>query len=141
MTCVPGLRAIAPPGRAALLLTLALLGAPWSGGALAQPATPPAAADPGRAAFGPCRACHAIERGVNRLGPSMFGIVGRRVASEPGYEFSPAMKAFGGVWTRERLDAYLADPRTVVPNSKMSYAGIKDPARRAALIDYLATLR
>ncbi|MFN3288332.1 MAG: c-type cytochrome, partial [Sphingomonadaceae bacterium] len=105
-----------------------------------QPAAAPAA-DPGRAAFGPCRACHAIEKGVNRLGPSMFGIVGRRVASEPGYDFSPAMKAHGGVWTRERLDAYLADPRGVVPGSKMSYAGLKDPARRAALIDYLATLR
>jgi cytochrome c len=124
-----------------LLVALAALAAQFAPvAATAQPAAAPAA-DPGRAAFGPCRACHAIEKGVNRLGPSMFGIVGRKVASEPGYDFSPAMKAHGGVWTRERLDAYLADPRGVVPGSKMSYAGQKDPARRAALIDYLATLR
>lgn len=125
----------------ALLAPLAALVAQFAPvAAMAQPAAAPAA-DPGRAAFGPCRACHAIEKGVNRLGPSMFGIVGRRVASEPSYDFSPAMKAHGGVWTRERLDAYLADPRGVVPGSKMSYAGLKDPVRRAALIDYLATLR
>lgn len=125
----------------ALLAALAALAAQFAPvAAMAQSAAAPAA-DPGRAAFGPCRACHAIEKGVNRLGPSMFGIVGRKVASEPGYDFSPAMQAHGGVWTRERLNAYLADPRGVVPGSKMSYAGLKDPARRAALIDYLATLR
>lgn len=139
MTARPLSRNGTGPILLAAAATLSALLVPAAG--QAQPAAAPAATDPGRAAFGPCRACHAIEKGVNRLGPSMFGIVGRRVASEPGYDFSPAMKAHGGVWTRERLDAYLADPRGVVPGSKMSYAGLKDPARRAALIDYLATLR
>ncbi|MCS6986250.1 MAG: c-type cytochrome [Sphingomonadaceae bacterium] len=101
----------------------------------------PATIEAGRAAFAPCRPCHSVGKGDNRLGPSLHGIVGRKVASLAGYDFSPAMKACGGTWTRGRLDAYLAAPRQVVPNSKMSFAGIRDPARRAALIEYLATLR
>ena len=94
----------------------------------------------GRRAFGQCRSCHAVEAGVNRVGPSLHAVVGRPAGSVPGYSYSKAMAASGVVWTDEALETYLENPRTHVPGTKMSFAGVSDPQRRKDLVAYLKTL-
>ena len=88
-----------------------------------------------------CAICHSVQPGRNLIGPSLDGIVGRKTGSEPGYTYSTANKNANLVWTPEELDKYLAAPRTVVPGTKMPYAGLQDAAKRADLIAYLATLK
>lgn len=97
-------------------------------------------AEAGRVGFGQCRSCHTVEAGVNRVGPSMHGVVGRAVGTEPGYRYSTAMAAAGGVWDDQHLFDYLEKPREVIPGTKMTYLGIKDAQRRADIIAYLKTL-
>jgi len=117
------------------VLLLALLLAP------AAPATAQDAAA-GQRAFRQCRACHSIdEGGRNGVGPSLHGIIGRRAAAVEGYRYSAAMqrKAEEGlVWTTDRLRAYLANPRAVVPGGSMTFVGLRDAA---VLDDLLAYLR
>ena len=93
----------------------------------------------GRAGFGQCRSCHAVEAGVNRVGPSLHGVVGRAVGTEAGYRYSTAMAAAGGVWDEQRLYDYLENPREHIVGTKMTFAGIKDGQRRADIIAYLKT--
>lgn len=93
----------------------------------------------GRVAFGQCRSCHTVEAGVNRVGPSLHGVVGRPVGHEEGYRYSTAMAAAGGVWDEQHLYNFLEKPRDVVPGTKMTFVGIKDGQRRADLIAYLKT--
>ncbi len=96
-------------------------------------------AEAGRVGFSQCRSCHTVEAGVNRVGPSMHGVVGRAVGTEPGYRYSTAMAAAGGVWDDQHLYDYLEKPREVIPGTKMTYVGIKDGQRRADIIAYLKT--
>lgn len=105
----------------------------------------PGAADApsaGERAYLKCYSCHAIE-GEERLeGPGLGGIVGAPVADKAGFEYSPAMERFAKtnpVWTRALLDRFIADPEALVPGTSMAFAGIRDPAERAALIAYLRT--
>ncbi|PLK27547.1 cytochrome c family protein [Novosphingobium sp. TH158] len=93
------------------------------------------------AAFGQCAACHAIKPDANGVGPTLFGVVGRKAGSMTGYAYSPAMTASGLTWDEATLDAYLADPRAKVPGTKMVYAGQPDAAKRKELIDFLKTLK
>jgi cytochrome c len=88
-----------------------------------------------------CAPCHPVQKGEwHRVGPSLWGVVGRAKASAPGYAFSQALRARGGTWTVEELAAFLHNPRTAVPGTQMTFGGISDPARVADLIAYLATL-
>jgi cytochrome c len=109
--------------------------------ATAPDAAAPAVADAnaaGAAQFKKCVACHTIDKGgPNRVGPNLWGIVGRPVASHAGFAYSAAMKAKGGNWDDAALDAYLTSPMKAVPGGKMAFAGIADAADRAALIAYL----
>ena len=94
----------------------------------------------GERVFMRCKACHTVEQGKNRVGPSLYGIVGRPVASEPGYNYSSAMKTYGNgdaKWTKDRLMTYLADPRKVVPGTKMSFAGLPKDDEREHVVCYL----
>jgi cytochrome c len=92
----------------------------------------------GEASFAKCAACHKVEKGApNGVGPNLHGIVGKAVASVDGYNYSTAMKAKGGVWDEATLDAYLENPRKVVPGTKMAFAGINNAEERKALIDWL----
>jgi cytochrome c len=84
-----------------------------------------------------CGGCHAIDD--NRVGPLHRGVVGRKVASVPGYEYSPALKRLGGTWTRERIDKFLQGPQDLAPGSKM-YFSLDDSEQRRDIIAYLATL-
>lgn len=106
--------------------------------ATARQAAPAAA---GKTAFAPCAACHGVAPGQKKIGPTLHGVVGRKIGGVPGYAYSTAMKGKAGNWTPAALDAYLADPRGNVPGTKMIYPGIKDPAKRAAIVAYLATLK
>jgi cytochrome c2 len=88
-----------------------------------------------------CSACHTFdEGGPNRVGPNLYGVVGREVASVESFNYSQALKDYSGEWTYERLDCYLKNPKECVPGNKMTYAGVKDDAKRADIIAYLASL-
>ncbi len=86
-----------------------------------------------------CGVCHSEAAGQNKMGPSLAHVVGRRAGSEPGFAYSPAMKSSNLTWDAATLDRYLADPRAVVPGTKMMFAGLKNPAERQALIQALST--
>lgn len=102
-------------------------------------ASPAAAEDYGEKVFRKCQVCHTVEPGMNRVGPSLFGVVGRVPGTVDGFRYSEAMKRFGADsrWTGAVLDAYLTDPRGVVKGTRMAFPGLKDPADRAAVIEFL----
>lgn len=122
----------------AVLIAAAALGGCTPAAPLADAATMAA----GERAFQRCFACHALsvyEKGAD--GPHLQGLVGRRVASVPGQAYSPAMRAYGEGdkrWTRERLDAFLADPQAEIPGNQMGFFGLDNPEERRALIEWLA---
>lgn len=85
-----------------------------------------------------CQACHTLGKGEpNRVGPNLWGVVGRQRASEPGFNYSAAMKSHPGNWTPEELDVYLKNPRGMVPGTNMTFAGIPRASERADLITFL----
>ena len=136
---------------AALVLTLAACGkpaeAPAGSGDMASPSPTAsettASADAGGkpAAFAQCVACHSVEKGKHGVGPSLAGIFGTKAGDVPGYAFSDAMKASGLTWDEATLDTYLTNPMKMVPGTKMTYAGLADPAKRKELIEYIKTLK
>ncbi|MDA8229857.1 MAG: c-type cytochrome [Magnetospirillum sp.] len=93
------------------------------------------------AAFNACKACHKTEAGKNGIGPSLFGVVGRKAGSLEGFNYSPAMKNAGWVWDVAKLTQYIGDPKAVVPGNKMPFAGLKKPEDAKAVAEYLATLK
>jgi cytochrome c len=95
----------------------------------------------GERAYQKCYSCHALEPGKNDLtGPTLHNIVGRPIAAEPDFAYSPALGRFADRerrWGRNLLDKFVADPERLVPGTSMTFHGISDPAERAALIAYL----
>ena len=87
-----------------------------------------------------CGICHAVVAGQNRIGPTLFGVVGRPAGSVPGFNYTADHKKLGVTWDAATLDKYLANPRAMVPDTSMVYAGLKDDAERADLVAYLETL-
>ena len=87
-----------------------------------------------------CGLCHDTVAGKNRVGPSLFGVVGRKSGSVDGFHYSDANKNSGLTWDQATLDKYLADPRGTVPGTTMTYAGVKNEDQRHDIIAYLATL-
>lgn len=130
-------------GGAALALALALAGCgkPASDSGAAAPAASATTAGVKPPAFAQCAACHAVEKGKHGVGPSLAGVFGTKAGDVPGYDFSDAMKASGLIWDEKTLDTYLTNPMKVVPGTRMTYAGMTDPADRRAVIDYLKTLK
>ena len=96
----------------------------------------------GETVFNRCAICHdKAKGGPNKIGPELFGVVGRKAGTYPGFSYSGAMQKAGFVWTPEKLDAWIASPATVVPGNKMAFAGISNAGQRADVIAFLATLK
>ena len=94
----------------------------------------------GERVFKKCKSCHTIDSGGgNKIGPNLYGIVQRPVATVEGYKYSKALIAFGDQWTLDRLNAFLEKPKAAVKRTKMSFAGIKKPADRLNLLGFLNT--
>jgi cytochrome c len=93
----------------------------------------------GEKAFAVCKTCHAVEAGKNMVGPSLHGLIGRKSGEIPGYTYSAANKGSGIVWNEAKLFQYLEAPQRVIPGTKMTYTGLKDPQKRADVIAYLKT--
>ena len=110
--------------------------------ALLAPLPAAAAQEDGARLFEPCRACHSLdpaERG--RAGPNLSGLIGRKVGSDPAFDYSPALRKArdeGLSWDTSRLDAFLANPAKIFPGLWMSMRGIEDAAERQALVRFLA---
>ena len=94
----------------------------------------------GAVVFRKCATCHTASEPVNRVGPSLMGVVGRPAASVSGYSYSEAMKAFGAeghVWDEATLSEYLLSPKAMVGGTKMSFPGLKKSQDIADVIAYL----
>ncbi len=98
-----------------------------------------AAGDPakGKRVFNKCKACHSLVAGKKKIGPSLYGMYGRKAGTVGGFKFSPAMIQSGIVWTPETLAGYLEDPKKVIPGNKMPFPGIKNKADLENLNAYL----
>lgn len=91
----------------------------------------------GEKVFAACRTCHVFDDGVNRVGPSLHKVVGRKSGSVAGFAYSDANKNSGITWTPQVLFEYLKDPKAYVPGTKMAFPGVKDDQKRADLVAYL----
>jgi cytochrome c len=128
-------------GLIAGLVSAALLSA---GSAQAAAAAAPAGtAAAGKTVFDDnCFICHSADRGgPHKVGPNLFGIVGRKSAGAPGYTYSAAMMKANITWDANNLKTYLQAPAKMVPGTKMGFPGFSDPADEANLLAYLATLK
>jgi cytochrome c len=100
-----------------------------------------ASVEKGQATAKQCQACHTFDKGgPNRVGPNLYGIVGRQRASHPGFNYSAVMKAKGGTWTIDELNQFLTHPQGYFPGTAMTFAGLSREAQRADVIAYLNTL-
>jgi len=88
--------------------------------------------------FKKCAACHSISQGgANKIGPALWGVLGRKAGSVPDYKYSKAMAAHGKIWTFEEMNGFLIKPKDWIKGTKMSFAGLKNAKERAAVILYM----
>jgi cytochrome c len=120
--------------RTALIAGFALLSATLTGEALAA-----GDAAAGKVLFQQkCAICHSVDAGVNKIGPSLHGVVGRKAGSLEGYTYSEAMKNANRTWDEATLSDYLTNPREKIPGIKMIFAGLPNPQDRDNIIAYLS---
>ena len=92
----------------------------------------------GEKVFKKCAACHSIaEGGKNKIGPALWGVLGRQAGSLPDYKYSKAMAAHGKKWSFKEMNGFLIKPKDWIVGTKMSYAGLKSEKERAAVILYM----
>jgi cytochrome c len=130
---------------AGLLTRTGLVAASVLAAAGSLAANPAAAADAvhGKTVFNQqCSICHSSARGGPTIvGPSLFGVVGRKAGSLAGFSYSPAMKGAGFTWTDDKLHEYLPAPAKLVPGNKMPFGGVHNPVQVDDLVAYLGTLK
>ena len=103
-----------------------------------------AAGDPaaGKTVFARCAICHKVAQGAPAsVGPNLFGVVGRKAASLPGFEYSGPLKAAGITWTDDKLQEWVSGPAKMVPGTKMAFPGITSKGQQADVVAYLKTLK
>ena len=107
--------------------------------AQAAPAIDAAQLSAGEKVFAQCKACHAIEKGkADGVGPNLYGVYGSKAGGHSAtFKYSAAMKASGQTWNDATLNSFLQAPMKAVPGTKMTYGGVKDDTKRAALVYYL----
>jgi cytochrome c len=93
--------------------------------------------DHGKSVFNKCLACHSIKAGENRVGPSLNGVIGRTAGTVAGFNYSPANKNSGIVWSQQKIFDYLMKPNAMVPGTKMIFPGLPAAQDRADVIAYL----
>ena len=109
---------------------LASLPAPYNTGDIAH----------GKSVFQICKSCHtSISGGASMTGPNLYGIFGRKAGSVAGYAYSDALKAAAITWDAPQMDTWITNPKAMVPGTKMSFVGMKDPKDRIDLVAYLKT--
>ena len=92
----------------------------------------------GEKIFKKCSACHSIEKGgKNKIGPALYNVVGRDVASITDYKYSKALVNYGKKWTFEELNGYLIKPASYIKGTKIAFAGLRKEVDRASVIKYL----
>ena len=92
----------------------------------------------GEKVFKKCSACHLINKGgANKIGPALYGVIGRKVASKQDYKYSKAMAAYDKDWTFEEMNGYLKKPQSYIKGTKMAFAGLRKEKDRASVILYL----
>ena len=92
----------------------------------------------GEKVFKKCAACHLINKGgENKIGPALYGVIGRKVASKQDYKYSKAMAAYDKNWTFEEMNGYLKKPQSYIKGTKMAFAGLRKEKDRASVILYL----
>ena len=94
--------------------------------------------DHGKKIFSACKSCHSIkEGGGNKIGPALWGVLGRQIGSINDYKYSKAFAEFGGEWNLKNMNSFLIKPKDYIKGTKMSYAGLKKEKDRASVILYL----
>ncbi len=95
----------------------------------------------GEAGVSACKACHSFEKGgAAKVGPGLYGVVGRPLGSVAGFPYSEALKAKGGNWSLEAINTFITSPKAYISGTKMAYPGQAEPAKRADILDYLNSL-
>jgi cytochrome c len=125
--------------RSVFVMTTAILASVvislWAGAAAqAEESGDPAK---GKKLFARCAACHSVDANVNKIGPSLHGIIGRPAGSIADFKYSDAMKNSGLTWDVATIDKYITKPKELVPGNKMIFPGMPKPTDRADLISYL----
>lgn len=131
--------ALATAGGTALALAISL-----GGMRAAAASSPTAAPSAGSAVPEPaevCLSCHAVRADEPALdGPTLWGVVGRPIASAPDFEYSDALRRLEGTWDRNSLDGFLAAPQAYAPGARMTFGGVRSAADRKVVLDFLETL-
>ena len=91
----------------------------------------------GKKVFGKCKSCHKLGDGQNGIGPHLFKVIGRDVASVSGFDYSNALLEISGKWDQENLGQFLANPKKYASGTKMNFTGLKKSKDRANLVKYL----